>query len=196
MEEEKRPPVHERFKVVVLSLFDVLGDVIDFIESNGVSSPISKGLVLLGKIAYGSKDATELIQKFISRTACNWDGIKKRDKAIIAESLDAMFEDEPAVIDHIPCINALICICLEKDLGEKKGDPKVEEVIDMLTDSIWKILEVCIKQCVTHVHEMRDPQIVVTKSGDGSVTEKVSYNKKYFPDLSVKKLCEIWGVKV
>lgn len=196
MEEPPRPPSHERFKKSLLTIFDVLSDATDLLLSAGLEPPIPKLLITLGKGAYGTRDATELIQKFISKTACHWDRIKKRDKDVLIENIEAMFEDEVAVKQHITSVNKLLGICLNKELGHQKGNADVESAVDDLVDTVWEILDACIKQCISHVHEMRCPQTVVTKSDDGSSIEKTSYTQKYYPDLSIKKLVEIWGARL
>lgn len=177
-------PVEVRFKTNLCLVFDVVSDIVALLDANGISSPVSSLVLTFGKSYIEGMDPCNLIDRFISKTSGHWELIRLQDPVFLTHHITCVFADNAAFAQHMQSINDLFKMIVDKPSPD----------IDDKLAEIWMLSAACVKQCIRYIDQSRAPELVVAKSEDGE-TVKRSYTKHYHPELSVKKLAELWDLK-
>lgn len=191
------PPVEERFKVNLVLIFDVVGDVIALLGANGVPSPVSSLILTFGKSYIEAQSAESLIKLFITKTSEHWEMIRLRNTVFLTEHITCVFSDDAGFAPHMQTINNLFKLIVNKEFDKlpTAQKQKLGEDMDDKICEIWDLASSCVRQCVLHIDKSRAPKLIVSES-DGVETVKRSYTQNYYSGLSIKKLVDLWGVKL
>lgn len=191
------PPVEERFKANLGLIFDVVGDVITLLGASKVPSPVSSLILTFGKSYIEAQSAESLIGLFIAKTSEHWEMIRLRDPDFLTKHITCVFSDNASFAPHMQTINNLFKLIVNKEFDRLPADEKEKlgEAMDDKICEIWDLASSCVRQCILHIDKARAPELIVSKS-DGVETTKRSYTQNYYPTLSVKKLVDLWGVKL
>ena len=195
---DKLPVPCERFKINLLTLFDIVNDMYEEGQENGIIESKFNILGLL-KLFIKKTPGDYMIKRFIRRTYSHWDSIYDKnedyfkdmglqlfsmmqEKGIDSFKEDSDTEEDNSLMsslsgDHVSTFKNLLSATYmyegeEIDIfdDERKGD-------------VWKIMHSFVKISLAYIHESRKPV------GD-------KYSVEFFPEIKVKSSAEKWGVKV
>lgn len=189
-EESKVPPTDMRFLNNICVVADIILEINSKLKDSGVESPVNDFIITMGKAGLIKSDSIKAINVFISKTAQHWESIRKKEEIFLrtymAESMFVDLEQYKDFIGGIPTFFELITN------DEKLSELKERDAIVSLREEIWVIMHACVKVCITYIHECRKQITVVTKDESGAEITKTKYTETFFPDLSIKKLRELW----
>ena len=174
------PPPPERFKVVVLSLSNVLKIELDKARDDGIEV-VGGNIVDFGIEFMKGSEPFSFIDKFVSRSfvrqqdgsyICCWDYVKDKNRDYFLKNTSFIFGELPSgIIDGIKVV-------LEN-----------EEESRELMESIWKHLFSLIKISINHIYLSRKPSIKKTDQGFN-----ISYTQEYYSHVNIEDLSQKWGV--
>lgn len=192
------PPPAERFKVNFLTLFDIVNDMYEEGQEQGIIETKFNLLPIL-KLVIKKTDSEHMLKRFVSRTYKHWDKIYDKDEDYFKDmglrifsmmedkGIDALKEDEDIKGGDSNLVNSLSGDHLTtfKNLlsatYEYEGDT-IEVFDEDRKKDVWKIMHSFVKIGICYIHESR------RKVGD-------SYTVEFFPEIKVKSSAEKWGVK-
>ena len=193
---EQLPSAPDRFKVNLITLSEIINDMFEEGQDNGL---VGKGFNVFSllKLILSKTPSEYMIKRFIKRTNSHWDKIKEKDidqfkniglelfQTIEDKGVDG-FKDEEELsgssflgkisTDHFKNFKVL----LEGSYGYE-GET-IEILDETRKDDIWKIMQSFVKISLCYIQETR-------KEIDGK------YTVEFFPDLHIKELAGEWGVK-
>ena len=194
---EKLPVASERFKANLLTLFDIINDMYEEGQENGI---IESKFNLLGllKLFIKKTPSEYMLKRFIMRTYKHWDKIYDKDEDYFKDmglQLFSMMQDKGVDAfkseEEMQGDNKLMSslsgdhVSTFKNLLSATYDYEGEE-IDIFDDErkedVWKIMHSFVKISLAYIHESRKPV------GD-------KYTVEFFPEIKVKSSAEKWGVR-
>ena len=194
---DKLPAPCERFKLNLLTLFDIVNDMYEEGQENGV---IESKFNILGlmKLFIKKTPSDYMLKRFIKRTHEHWDKIYDKDEDYFKDmglQLFSMMQDKGVDAfkseEEIQGDNKLMSslsgdhVSTFKNLLSATYDYEGEE-IDIFDDErkedVWKIMHSFVKISLAYIHESRKPV------GD-------KYSVEFFPEIKVKSSAEKWGVR-
>lgn len=194
---DKLPVPTERFKANLLTLFDIVNDMYEEGQENGV---IESKFNLLGllKLFIKKTPGDYMLKRFIRRTWQHWDKIKEKDTDYFKDmglQLFSMMQDKGMDAfkgeeelsgdnklvsslsgDHIATFKNLLSASYEYE-GEE-----IEIFDEERKGDVWKIMHSFVKISIAYIHDSR-------KQVDGK------YTVEFFPEIKVKTSAEKWGVR-
>jgi hypothetical protein len=194
---DKLPAASERFKTNLLTLFDIINDMYEEGQENGIIETKFNMLGLL-KLFIKKTPGEYMLKRFIKRTHTHWLKIYDKDSDYFKDmglQLFSMMEDkgtdafkgEEEFSGGNQLINSLSGdhVATFKNLLSATYDYEGEEVeiFDQERQSdVWKIMHSFVKISITYIHESRNKV-------DGK------YTVEFFPEIKVKSSAEKWGVR-
>jgi hypothetical protein len=194
---DKLPAPCERFKLNLLTLFDIVNDMYEEGQENGV---IESKFNILGlmKLFIKKTPSDYMLKRFITRTYKHWDKIYDKDEDYFKDmglQLFSMMQDKGVDAfkseEEIQGDNKLMSslsgdhVATFKNLLSATYDYEGEE-IDIFDDErkgdVWKIMHSFVKISLAYIHESRNKV-------DGK------YTVEFFPEIKVKSSAEKWGVR-
>ena len=181
MKMEKEPPEEERFLQNILDLTDLVYELSAMCWDAGCND-INPKLVLLARGYLSGYDPVDLIETYIRYSNEYWGEIKSREENFFINHANEIFMHLPIKTDNI---NAFKIFFTTVD----KNSEYV--IIQDDRDAIWDIFESLVKICIKYVHRVRGVKLVDTGKG-----LRPGYINKKFPEIEVRKLAKIWGIKL
>jgi hypothetical protein len=198
MSSNQIPSPPERFKINLLTLFDIINDMFEEGIENGV---IDNQINLLSvmKIVIRKASSDYMLRRFIKRTNEHWDKILDEDidyfknkglelfNMVQDKGVDA-FKGEEELNGDNKLVNSLSGDHVNnfKRLLEATYVYEGEE-IDIFDDDrrsdVWKIMQSFVRISLCYIHETRKPV-------------EGKYTVEFFPEIKVKTCAEKWGVKL
>ena len=193
----KLPSSCERFKLNLLTLFDIVNDMYEEGQDNGIIETRFNLLGLL-KIVIKRTSGEYMLKRFIKRTHEHWDKIYEKDEdyfrniglelfSMMQEKGVDAFKGEEELSGDNSLVSSLSGDHIEKfkDLLSAKYvyDGEEIEIFDEERRSdVWKIMHSFVKIGLCYIHESR-------KQVDGK------YTVEFFPEIKVRANADKWGVK-
>ncbi|CAH6418659.1 Hypothetical protein POVN_LOCUS378 [uncultured virus] len=183
----------QRFKANLDDLVGLLSDTLAWVPSQGVASPIDALTMGFAKMYVSSMGAESSVHGFIEKSGMYWESIRAKDIDFLITNSDVLFAELPK--DKVKAITSLFA------MKNTAGDPLIHP--DTLA-SIWDLLHAMVRCSIQHIHTTRslkefeeEQEVVDSKGVKSKVKVKVKrYAVEYFPTISVRKMVELWNVKM
>ena len=177
----------EKFCKNLDGLIKLFIDTIDWLKSEGVKTSLNTVILTFGHQYVLNSPKHEQITKFIEKSYEYWPAIKERNEFFLMENAGILFDGIPA--QYISEVTRLLS---EKD---ENGDFLIPA--NPTRDSIWKYLEVLVKNSIYYIHEYRCPDRVkggyknsyfgMVKDLEGNIITK---------GISVRENALLWGITI
>lgn len=186
---ESRPPVEERFKCNVKQFFEMFKELVEVLKKYDLSSPVNENILGLASFGLSLLTPEQTITNFIDKTNKEWHLIKERKHTVFVDYIDSNLKDIPMIESYITGLHNLFDILFSDTalISDPEKNKKLRCEIDDISDHLWNVLDACVRQSITFIHEKRVPSI------NG---ETITYSKNFFPSIKVKALMSEWSVKV
>ena len=189
----------DRFKANFDMALDVISEILAILEGHQVACPIGSFFYSIGKTFGKQMDKVTVINSFISKTAAYWQFIRDRDPEFINNHVLTMMSGEESMVSHIGNINKMFTIIQEKKFILNDGSTtnpelslKISSLLAEKLDQMWQLLESFVRISIKYVDRNRSPTIITNPDG----TTKRKYEKAFYPDLSIKKLVDLWKINL
>lgn len=162
----------ERFKNELLSLFQILREIIENANSNGIETNLSPLKISFGSNLLSMIDSEDIIRQYIDRSNKDWNQIKERNIQLVKEKLPSFFSD--TLKSYVEEVVQFI------------GNEKI--VTPAILDKLWCGIRDLTVIAIKHIHHKRGMKL--DESG-----KQIGYANNYFPDISVRISREMFEIK-
>ena len=193
---DKLPSPSERFKKNLMILSEIINDMFEEGQENGVV-PSGFNVFAILKLILSKTSGEYMIKRFIKRTNKHWEQIKEKDlnyfKNIGLELFQTIetkgvegFKDEEEIsstnlIGKLSSGNFKDFKTILEGSYEYEGDT-IDIFDDTRKEDIWKIMHSFVKISLCYIHETRKPM-------------EGKYTVEFFPEIQIKQAAEEWNVR-
>lgn len=166
------PLPEERFKERLVQFCEYIKGILQEANDAGIETPASPFVMDFIKNFIRKEESDKVVTTFVLRSFATWEKIKNREKDFLRTDGLKAFAGIPE--KNVEEFNKLF------DIKRPDGTPLMD---DSTMEGVWQLFESLIKLSVIFVHHQRCPDPTTKK-----------YTKNFFPDMSVKKQVEMWGI--
>ena len=178
---EQEPPEEERFLTNILDLTDLIHELSTICWEAGCDE-LNPTLIALARGYLAGYDPDDLINTFIKYSHMYWGEIYERSEDFFIDHANEIFGHLPIKTNNINAFKILFTSVDEND---------EHIIIDEDRDAIWDIFDSLVKICIKYVHRIRGIVLKSTTNGIRPV-----YKKNIYPEIKVRELARIWGIKL
>lgn len=184
----------QRFKGNALDLYDHNIAIVKWVEEQGTKTDINLLLFNLGRMMVNGWDPEYMITEFIKKTYTYWPSIKAKDEKFLINNAAVLFGDLPK--ENVEGFTRLY------SLKRQNSTTKTETYLvpQPSRDTVWDLLSAMVRNSIRFIHQKRRPEIITVEEvkPDGSrvVKQTSKYRVEFFPDISVRRMIEVWNVEL